>query len=123
LIGRASVKARAWSAAVADVEIAANRYAGLKKAGEQVMANERLYIVNYGSTALEKLVRSQSGEDLKVTVGPKSFVTVNTRAVSGALPWQVGDATGSHLTAVITLPAVAAFEPNVLTAHVAYPMR
>jgi hypothetical protein len=103
--------------------MAANRYAGLKKAGEQVMANETLYIANYGSATLEKLVRSQGGEDLKVTVGPKSFVTVNTRAVTGALPWQVGDSTGSHLTAVVTLPAVAAFEPNALTARVAYPTR
>jgi hypothetical protein len=87
------------------------------------MASERLYVVNNGSTALERLVRSQSGEDLKLMVGPKSFVTVNTQAVSGALPWLVGDSTGSHLTAVITLPAVAAFDPNVPTARVAYPMR
>jgi hypothetical protein len=51
------------------------------------MADKELYVVNSGLTALETFVRPQSGEGLKVFVGPRSFVTVSTQAVSGALPW------------------------------------
>jgi len=81
------------------------------------MADEKLYIINSGSTLLETFVRPQSGNGLKVAVGPRSFATVNTQAVSGGLPWTV---MGSHVTALPAI-AIAAYAPNRLTA-VAYPM-
>jgi hypothetical protein len=89
----------------------------LKENGGSVMADKKLYVVNSGSTALATFVRPQSGEGLKVFVGPRSFVTVSTQAVSGALPWTV---MGSAITALPAI-AIAAYAPNRLTA-VAYPM-
>jgi hypothetical protein len=83
---------------------------------------ERLYIVNYGSTALVKFVKSQGGGgERKVPVGPTSFATVNTKDVTGALPWHIMNSPTLTAATVDSLPAVAAFDPNVLTARVAYP--
>jgi hypothetical protein len=79
-----------------------------------------LYIANYGPTAFEKLVRPQGGKDLKVAVGPKSFATVNARAVTGELPWHIMNSPTITATTVDSLPAIAAFDPGVLTA-VVYP--
>lgn len=91
----------------------------LKGLGGPVMADQSLYIVNYGSTDLEAVVASQSAENLKVVVGPKSFVTVNAQAVTGGLPWLVKSS--SSPATVRSLPAIlASFHPNVLTAP-AYP--
>ena len=86
----------------------------------------RLYIANYGSTALAKLVRSEGGKDFKVAVGPTSFATVNTKDVTGALPWHIMNSPTLTAATINSLPAIAAFAPNVLTAYpyltaVAYP--
>jgi hypothetical protein len=81
-----------------------------------------LYIANYGPTLLAKLVRPQGKDlkDLQVPVGPKSFATVNARDVTGALPWHIMNSPTITAATVISLPAIAAFDPNVLTA-VVYP--
>jgi hypothetical protein len=79
-----------------------------------------LYIANYGPTTLAKLVRPHGGQDHKVPVGPKSFATVNARAVTGTLPWHIMNSPTITAATVNSLPAIAAFDPNVLTA-VVYP--
>ena len=83
---------------------------------------ERLYIANYSPTAVVKLVKPQGGGgERKVPMGPTSFATVNTKDVTGALPWHIMNSPTLTAATVNSLPAVAAFDPNVLTAHVAYP--
>jgi len=79
-----------------------------------------LYVANYGPSALAKLVRPQSGNDVKVAVGPKSFATVKARDVAGPLPWHIMNSPTLTAATVNSLPAIAAFDPNVLTA-VFYP--
>jgi hypothetical protein len=85
------------------------------------MADEKLYIANYGSASLEKIVKPHTGQGLKVSVGPKSFVTVSTQEVTGPLPWHVMNSPTITALTVRSLPAIAAVYPGVLTA-VVYPV-
>jgi hypothetical protein len=84
------------------------------------MTDESLYIVNCGANVLTGLVRPQSGDDLKVAVGPKSFATVNAKDVTGPPPWHIMYPPTITAVTVKALPAIATFDPNVLTA-VVYP--
>jgi hypothetical protein len=98
-----------------------------QKAITGVLTAKNLYVVNYLTAGnLTKYVGPQDRDEehppFKVTVGPRSFKTVTTQQVTGALPWQVtANPSGPYLSAtnVESLPAVIAFEPPHLTA-VAY---
>jgi hypothetical protein len=51
---------------------------------------------------------------------------VNTKDVTGALPWYIMNSPTITAATINSLPAIAAFDPNVLTAYpyltaVAYP--
>ena len=95
-----------------------------------MLTAKNLYVVNYLTAGnLTKYVGPQDRDEehpaFEVTVGPRSFKTVTTQQVTGALPWQVtANPTGPYLSAtnVKSLPAVIAFEPPRLLTAVAYSM-
>jgi hypothetical protein len=78
------------------------------------MDEQKLYVVNCGSNAIQKVVvPATGGVSIPVSVGPKSFASVTNQAVTGALPWYVVSEGArppyNPATKVDKLPAMVAF--------------
>jgi hypothetical protein len=76
----------------------------------------RLYIVNYGTQPITKVVLPEKGGNgPPLKIGPKSFVEVSAQKVTGSLPWYIGSNAKDRppLTKVAMLPAIISFATNL----------